>query len=125
LAEQEAMSQWDKALALLTHVEDYHVDYKAVRAGMEGFDVSNHDFMALVMRPRLEPKADGSPTVIGRDVACLLGERVELLPPLASQGTGTVTKVRVRGVVALGLPAIPRLLGPRRKGTRQARLLQS
>lgn len=99
------MSQWDKALSLLTHVEDYEVDYDAVRTGMAAFKVANDTFMALVRRPGLQRKADASPTVIGLDVACLLGERVEVLPPLASLGTGTVTKVLVsRLSLALGRP---------------------
>jgi len=79
---------------LLTHIEDYALDFKAALAGIDAIRIDNQEFMELVNRPMLERKADASATIIGKDTPCVLGARVELLPSLEPQGIGTVTKVR-------------------------------
>ena len=87
------MASWDKALSTLTHVQDYALDLRAVLAAMDGFDISNSEFMSIVTRCMPEPPPDGSDCVVGKHVPASVGMRVVLLPPIPSQGTGTVTEV--------------------------------
>ena len=46
------------------------------------------------LQDNVEPPEDGSDCVVGVSVPCRLGLRVELIPPIHSQGVGTVTEVR-------------------------------
>jgi len=88
------MESWDKALSLLTHIEDYAPDFALIFESMHALRVTNDDFMHLVMAPPIAPRADGSDTIVGMHVRCAVGLRVELVPPLVPQGVGTLTQVR-------------------------------
>ena len=117
------MATWDKALSTLTHVEEYldadGVQMQAVLAGMQALPaVSNQELMACVNLPIPERRLDGCASIVGKDVAAAVGLRVRLLPPIASQGIGTVVSVAEEGcctvtwcVLALP-PCLPGYLPP-------------
>ncbi|MGB1592992.1 MAG: TBC domain-containing protein [Promethearchaeia archaeon] len=114
------MNQWDKALSLLTHIEDYDIDMDAVFAGMDELQeaggvggllpINDETFMDLVTNPTPRAPPDDAAAVgsiVGLHVPCRIGLRVELLDKIAlvmADGGESVNSTGDRE--ALAMPAL-------------------